>query len=177
MPTKRAFGRLPRKPCRTKVTNRTRPKYASVVSRSSVHAECCHRRAGADAGVWGLRSPEGTFRRQPVSVTVLVRLCSPDLCRSTITYSPGQLQFVTTSSNRRAPLFLSGSTCNTTRSSAAWSVPQGTGRGQVGGFTPCRTRQSCAWTGWVEPGSKRSLREIADPRRHGSAPGLRRFEI
>ena len=55
----------------------------------------------------GLRSPEGTLFRPGLVESILVR-SMPFHKR---TYSPGQLPFITTSTYRRAPLFLSERFC------------------------------------------------------------------
>jgi len=52
--------------------------------------------------LWGLRSPEGTIFRQGILECIL----SGSMPFYKRTYSPGQLQFITTSTYRRAPLFL-----------------------------------------------------------------------
>ncbi len=62
------------------------------------------RRLAQTPDVWSLRSPEGTFFFRPRSVASILSCAMPFYHR---VYSPGELQFITTSSYRRTPLFAS----------------------------------------------------------------------
>jgi len=81
------------------------------------------RRLAQTPVLWGLRFPEGTSRSGLAQTLAFWRQRSPEgtlfrqgivegILSSTMpfykrTYSPGELQFITTSTYRRAPLFLS----------------------------------------------------------------------
>ena len=65
------------------------------------------RRLAQTPVLWGLRSPEGTLFRQGFCASIL----SGGMPFYKRTYSSGQLQFITTSTYRRAPLFLSQRFC------------------------------------------------------------------
>ena len=60
--------------------------------------------AGADTRLWCLRFPQGTFSSGP---RIVGSILSPAMPFYNRVYSPGQLQFITTSTYRRTPLFLS----------------------------------------------------------------------
>jgi hypothetical protein len=119
------------------------PKDHDVSARNDI-AEGFFRRAGADPRLLGSAMSRGDTleripRTNPFPQAIAARLLERRMPIYHRTYSPGELQFITTSTYRRVPVFLSLRFCQL-----------GTGRGQAGGIISCTLHPSCVWTGWIE---------------------------